>query len=203
VSLEFKNMTFLLTSAGFSTQKISNTFLKLLPKSVSEAKVVFIPTASRTKEELKYVEESRQELIDLGIKNIITLNLELQVVVSDIKNVDVVYVCGGNTFYLLKKMRESGFDQLLSSFDGLYVGVSAGSIVVGPNIELAGPWDQNDVSLSDTTGLNLVGFAVSPHYQEKEQGIINDFKSRVDYEIVTLTDSQAVLVGGDEKKIIE
>jgi len=41
--------------------------LELVNKPVSEIKVLFIPTASRTKEELIYVEKSRQELLDSGI----------------------------------------------------------------------------------------------------------------------------------------
>jgi peptidase E len=195
-------MKLLLTSAGFLNKEVSNTFLSLLNKPTGQIHIIFIPTASRTEEELKYVEESRQELVDLGITNIITLNLDRKVTANEIDNTDAIYVCGGNTFYLLQKIRESGLDQLLPSFSGLYVGVSAGSIVVGPNIEVSGPWDENDVNLSNTTGMKIVDFAVVPHYQRKDQTVVKDLKNRADYEIMELTDNQAVLVENGERKII-
>ena len=195
-------MKLLLTSAGFLNKEVSDTFLSLLNKSTGQIHVVFIPTASRTEHELRYVEESRQELVDLGITNITTLSLDRKVTAEEINSADAIYVCGGNTFYLLQKIRESGLDQLLPSFGGLYVGVSAGSIVVGPNIEVSGPWDENDVNLSDTTGIKIVDFAVVPHYQRKDQAIVENLKSRADYEIMELTDNQAVLVENGERKII-
>jgi len=194
-------MKLLLTSAGFLNPEVKNTFLKLLDKPIDQIHLVFIPTASRTEEELKYVKISRQELASLGIKHITTLNLDRRVTVEDIK-ADVIYVCGGNTFYLLQKIRESGFDTLLPTFDGLYIGVSAGSIVVGPNIEVSGPWDENDVNLSDTTGLNIVNFALIPHYQRKEKEIVEDLRNHADYEIIELTDNQAMLVGDGGRDII-
>lgn len=196
-------MKLLLTSTGFSKKAISDTFIGLLNKPLNEVNLVFIPTASRFKEELKYVAESRQELVGLGIKKIITFNLDRTVAENDLKDVDVVYVCGGNTFYLLKKIRESGFDKALKNFDGLYVGVSAGSIVVGPDIEVSGPWDENNVNLTDTTGMRIVDFAVIPHFQRKEQAIVQDLKDKADYEILELTDNQAVLVKKGARKIIE
>ena len=66
----------LLTSAGFVNPKMREKFLKLVNKPASKIKVLFIPIASRTGEELHYVEKSRQELLDLGIakENIIDVN---------------------------------------------------------------------------------------------------------------------------------
>lgn len=195
-------MKLLLTSAGFLNPEVSDIFLKLLDKPIEQTCIVFIPTASRTEEELEYVDGAKQELVNLGIKDITVLNLDRKVTANEIENADVIYVCGGNTFYLLKKIRESGFDQLLPSYNGLYIGVSAGSIVVGPNIEVAEPWDENDVNLSDTTGMNIVDFAVVPHYQKKDQAIVESLKKRANYKILELTDNQAVLVSNGERKII-
>lgn len=195
-------MKLLLTSAGFLNKEVSDAFLQLLNKPVGQIHIIFIPTASRTEHEMKYVEKSRQELVNLGITNITPLNLDRKVSTDEINNADAIYICGGNTFYLLQKIRESGLDQLLPGFGGLYVGVSAGSIVVGPNIEVSAPWDENDVNLSDTTGMKIVDFAVISHYQRKDQTIVNELKNRADYEIVELTDNQAVLVENGERKII-
>ena len=195
-------MKLLLTSAGFRNKEVETKFLELLGKPPAEINLIFIPTASRFEDELKYVEISRQELIHLGIKNIKTLQLDHQITKDEIDKADVIYVCGGNTFYLIQQIRQSGFDKLLRSFQGLYVGVSAGSIVVGPNVEVSGPWDENDINLTDTTGMNIVNVALIPHYQRKEKSIVDDLKAKANYEIIKLTDNQAMLAENDKMTMI-
>jgi peptidase E len=196
-------MNLLLTSAGFKNQQIAETFLKTVGKPADQIQLIFIPTASRTPEELHYIEVSKQELDDLGIKNIHILNLDHKISPEEISGADVIYVCGGNTFYLLQKIRESEFDKALSDFGGLYVGVSAGSIVTGPDIASAGPWDENDVNLSDTSGLKLVNFVVAPHFVKEDKKTLEVFRGSADYEIINLTDNQAILVKNGKKEIIE
>lgn len=198
----------LLTSTGLANQNITNQFLQIIDKPVSQIKIIFVPTASRSEEELKYVAESNKELLDLGIleNNIKTLNLDKLVSFQDVDGFDVIYVCGGNTFYLLKKVRETGFDKVIIEFaktDKLYFGVSAGSILVCPNIDIASPFDENDVDLTDLSGLNLTDVIVSPHYKDEEKTIIDDFKKKSQYEVIPLTDNQALLVLDGETKIVE
>ena len=53
-------MKLLLTSTGLSNDKIANKFLQLLTKPIAQITVIFIPTASRTAEEKKYVLASRK-----------------------------------------------------------------------------------------------------------------------------------------------
>jgi dipeptidase E len=198
----------LLTSTGLVTKNITNQFLQIIDKPVSQIKIIFVPTASRSEEELKYVQESKKELLDLGIpeNNIKTLNLDKPVSFEEVKDFDVIYVCGGNTFYLLEKVRETGFDKVIIEFaktDKLYFGVSAGSILVCPNIDIASPFDENDVNLTDLTGLNLTDVIVSPHYKDEEKTTIDNFKKKTQYEVVPLTDEQALLVIDGETKIVE
>lgn len=198
----------ILTSTGLASKNIINQFLKLINKSVSKIKIIFVPTASRNEEELRYVEEAKNELLDLEIeeKNIKTLNLDNPIKYGEIKDYDAIYVCGGNTFYLLKKVRESGFDKIIIEFvkmNKLYFGVSAGSILVCPNIEIASPGDENDVNLTDLNGLNLVDVIVSPHYCEKERKDVEKYKKKSKFPVVTLTDNQALLVIDDKQELIE
>lgn len=166
-------MKLLLTSTGLASPKIKVTFLSLLPKNPKEIKVAFVPTASRTEEELSYVQESEDELVTIGIQkeNITEINLDYIVTYEEIKDCDLMYVCGGNTFYLTKKIRETGFDKTMEMFiraNKLYIGVSAGSIIPTPSINAAfiEPADENDVGLRDFRGLGWVDFEVSPHVPE-------------------------------------
>ncbi len=133
-------MKLLLTSAGFENSKVGEEFLKLIDKPVSEIKVILVPTAARTKEELFYVDKSKKELLNVGIhaQDIKTLDLDHKISFEEVDGFDVIYVCGGNTFYLLHKVGEAGFDKITKQFlekRGIYVGVSAGSIIVGPDID--------------------------------------------------------------------
>ncbi len=201
-------MKLLLTSTGFTNPKIGDFFVNLLNKPISKVKIIFIPTASRSKEELYYVEESKNELIQIGIKksNLFIYNLDKRLSYNDVKNYDVIYVCGGNTFYLTLKIREDGFDKVIKKLvkeDKLYLGVSAGSVLAGPNIDAAAPFDPNDVNLKDWTGLNLTDIIVSPHANNKDKKIIEKLAREAKYKFIPITDNQALFISDKEKKIIE
>ena len=181
----------LLTSVGFVNPIIAKEFLKLFGKNPSEIKIIFIPTASRTPEELVYVKESKKELIGLGIKeeNIFVFNLDKKLNYDDIKNYDSIYVCGGNTFYLAMKIKENGFDKIISKLvnnSKVYVGVSAGSILAGSNIKVALPFDENDVNLKDFKGLNLTDKIINPHHDEKEEKIIEKFEKNFGHKVLRI-----------------
>ncbi len=198
----------LLTSTGLANQNIINKFLQIIGKPVSQIKIIFVPAAARSKEELKYIDNSKKELLGIGVyeNNIKTLNLDKPVSFEDVDSFDVIYVCGGNTFYLLKRVRKTGFDKVIKEFvknNKLYFGVSAGSILVCPNIDIASPFDENDVNLTDLTGLNLTKYNVSPHYCEKDKLIIDKFKKKSQYKVISLTDNQALLVIDRKVKIVE
>src|SRR5947207_2157169 len=128
----------LLTSDAFTNHRIGEEFLNLLNKKPGDTKVLFIPTASEYKlengEEMFYVKESEKELIDLGIlkENIFWLDVKNVEAAGDLSVYDVIYVCGGNTFYLLHKLKEIGFDKKIIELvesGKVYVGVSAGSVI--------------------------------------------------------------------------
>ncbi|MDD5192264.1 MAG: Type 1 glutamine amidotransferase-like domain-containing protein [Candidatus Nanoarchaeia archaeon] len=201
----------LLTSAGFENPRIGKEFLKLLGKPASEVKVLFIPTASRTKEELHYVGKSKKELIGVGIKkeNFINFNLDRELTEEELKKIDVIYVCGGNTFYLLYKIRENRFDEKIKEMINkgiVYVGASAGSMIMGPDIEVSGikaDWDKNDVGLKDLTGLKFTDKRISPHYADEYEEVIKKFEEETGKNVTRLTDKQAILIKDEEVKILE
>lgn len=198
----------LLTSAGFENPKIGKEFLKLINNNPSTTKVLFIPTASRTEDELYYVEKSRNELLAVGIKeeNITTYNLDYRISNKVLDELSVVYVCGGNTFYLLHKIREAKFDIVLTKLiqSGItYVGASAGSLLVGPNINIPDYSDSNDISISDYTGLNITNTVIVPHYSEEQKERIEEAKQKTKYPVIPLTDSQALLIIDENITIIE
>lgn len=88
---------------------------------------------------------------------------------------DVVYLAGGNTFYSLKYLKESGVSSLFKRYahrGGVIAGLSAGAIIMTPTIGLAAypPFDAdtNDVKLKRKfwKALGLVPFEFFPHFEE-------------------------------------
>lgn len=194
-------MKLFLTSAGLPSET-TGAFLRLLNKKPEETKVCFVITAANPQEDKGYVEEDRKRLKELGFQ-VAELDLEKENEESlkeKFKNFDVIFVEGGNTFYLLKYVRESGFDKALKPFlerGGIYLGVSAGSYIAGLDISPT-QWkhaeDKNIVELKDSRGLGFVDFVIFPHYKPEHESVIKENKSNFPFPIVALTDLQAILV---------
>lgn len=200
----------LLTSAGI-VPEIRDNFLALLTKKPAENKVAFITTAAYGESNNPtWMEKDRELLQSCGIKQIEDLDLkdktkkELEKILKD---KDIIYLNGGNTFYLLYWARKSGFDQVLPNFlgkGGLYLGVSAGSYIACPTIEQA-TWkhqDRNRIKITEFTALNLVPFLITAHFEEKYRSIVDQAAKGTQYPIIALTDKQAVLVKGKSIAII-
>ncbi len=124
---------------------------------------------------------------------------------SILSSINLIYVCGGNTFYLLEEVKKSGLDLDIIKMvrrGVFYIGASAGSIIVTPNIKIAEPWDLNDRSLKDLNGLNLVNFTIAPHYTKEEENTIKEIEGNIKIEIKRITDNEAILVNNESIKII-
>ncbi|MFA6301164.1 MAG: Type 1 glutamine amidotransferase-like domain-containing protein [Candidatus Paceibacterota bacterium] len=130
------------------------------------------------------------------------------------KDKNVVHVEGGNTFYLLKAIKETGFADILKELlnEGkVYIGTSAGSYVVCPTIEVSdwNPDGKDRFGITDFTALNYVPFVLKVHYtDDKEVGVREKIKS-LKYPIRILRDGQGILVEdgeytfmGDGKEVI-
>lgn len=114
---------------------------------------------------------------------------------------DILYVCGGNTFYLLEHMKAVGFEDILRQRldEGMvYVGSSAGSIITGSDIGFIAPMDDPLVAnLEDTQSLGLVDFLFLPHFGHETMGeaakqIISEHQSLKS--LFVLRDDQALVV---------
>ncbi len=81
--------------------------------------------------------------------------------------------------------------------------MSAGSIIAGKTIEIAG-WgsegDKNDVELEDLSGFGFTDVAVFPHYNVSQKDEVQEFRNQVTYPIIEITDNQMVIVKGKKVK---
>ena len=114
------------------------------------------------------------------------------------KDKNVIHVEGGNTFYLLKVIRETGFDKLLKEFlaEGkVYVGTSAGSYVMCPTIEEA-DWSNDGrdrYGMTDFTALGYVPFLLKVHYKDEMAELIKEKLSALKYPLRILRDGQGIV----------
>lgn len=183
-------------------------FGKLLVTKPEETKVAYIPTAGNEESDKGYQLQSKATLTALGIQDIVEIDLMQKENFAVLDECHVVFVDGGNTYYLLKAIRESKFDQKLKellSNEKIYVGVSAGSMVLGTSIETAalGNADRNDVGLEDPRALRQVPFMIAPHFEETDQAEMDAFAKKAALRpIVGLEDGQAILCVGDRYKLL-
>lgn len=171
---------------------------------VNGQKVIFIPTAAIGENFEPTYERTIQPFEDCGaivetldIRNISESNLR-----EFLKDISAIYVCGGNTFYLLEKMRACNFEKVLREKlnDGLlYIGSSAGSIVLSPDIDFIRPMDTPEkANLSDTIGLNLIDFSFVPHLEHSTMGeAASEIKKKhtsLDQDMFVLKDDEVIYV---------
>jgi len=188
-------MRLLLTSAGFESQAVADVFKDMLTKPAAAAKVLFIPTAAQSEEALRYVEKCRKELRAAGVHrdNLCVYDLDRRMPAAELRGYDAVYVCGGDTRYLLRRVKRAGFAEALKSYGGLYVGVSAGSLITARHIDA---YRQN----GRTKGMALVDCHIRVHCQKGSQ------EGKIDMTgcpIIALTDRQALVVEENEVTLVQ
>jgi len=119
------------------------------------------------------------------------------------KDKNVIHVEGGNTFFLLKIMKETGFDKIVKELvnNGIvYIGTSAGSYVACPTIEVSSwnPDGKDRFGLTDFSAMNLVPFVLKVHYKDEQEELIKEHMKDCKYNLRILKDGQGILVENDK-----
>lgn len=170
--------------------------------------VTFIPTASMVENVVFYVEAGKKALEKLGA---IVDELELSTATAEeirtkLKYNDIIYVTGGNTFFLLKELKRTGADKIIIeevNAGKLYIGESAGAMVTAANIEYAKGMDspKKAPGLLNFDALNLVDFYTVPHYtnfpfKKAAQKIVIQYSSEL--KLLPFSNHEAIIIDGDE-----
>jgi dipeptidase E len=165
----------LLTSAGVTNASIHEALVDLLGKPLAECNALCIPTAAYGSPygspggAWRFIcGRSAQPMCELGWKSLGVLELTALPGIDErrwapwVRETDVLLVNGGDALYLAHWMRESGLAERLPSLrETVYVGFSAGSMVLTPRIgeDFVG-WRP---PTGDDSALGLVGFSIFPH----------------------------------------
>jgi len=168
-------MKMLLTSAGIKNTSIRDAVVDLLAKPIQESNVLCIPTASYAHpmagpgRAWNFIagREPRTPMCELGWKSVGVLELTALPTLDEdlwvpwVQETDALLVNGGDTLYLAYWMRQSGLADLLPSLRAVYVGLSAGSMVMTPRIgEDFVIWKP---PTGDDEALGMVDFSIFPH----------------------------------------
>lgn len=170
----------LLTSAGIKNASIHTALVDLLNKPIAESSALCIPTASyghpiagpRAAWRFISGQEPETPMCELGWKSLGVLELSALPSIDEalwapmVQETDVLLVNGGDPLYLCYWMRQSGLAELLPSLRAVYVGLSAGSMVMAPRI------GEYFVGWTPPTGgdetLGIVDFAMFPHLDHED-----------------------------------
>ncbi|GHU78441.1 putative peptidase Lmo0363 [Clostridia bacterium] len=188
---------------------------KLFPGFVGEdlkgRTVTFIPTASIPEKVNFYVNSGRKALFKLGL---IVDELEVSTAKADeisskLQQNDFIYITGGNTFFLLQELKRTGADRIIIeqiNSGKVYIGESAGAMIVSPNIEYAKGMDdcKKAPNLDMFSALNVLEFYPLPHhtnypFKKAVEKIIAAYAS--DLKLCPISNSQAILVNGDDVRV--
>ena len=177
-------------------------------EKVEGKSVTFIPTAANVESIKVYVGMARRAFARLGIAvdELDVSTATAEEISHKLSRNDYIYVAGGNTFYLLQELKRSGADKLIAqeiAAGKLYIGESAGSMVIAPDIGYSQAMDKpaKAPGLDSFSALGIVDFYPVPHqgnflFRKAVKKIIAEYVSSLP--LRPISDTQVILVEGDD-----
>ncbi|TCZ79310.1 peptidase [Paenibacillus albiflavus] len=167
-----------LTANGLNHQEVVNAFSTMISHYLNMNKAIIITTADKEYKEKNYHAENTYKLLfSMGFKAVDFIDIEFDDP-QKLRQYDLIYINGGNPFYLLHHLRNSKTNTILTELrdKSIIVGHSAGAAVLGTSIKhammLHPEW--NDINIEDFTGLKLIDKVILPHsnrYQELDERV--------------------------------
>lgn len=193
--------------------QVIDKIVEFLSKKPEDLELVYITTASNMHEDKSWVQSNMQDFKIAGfkVKEFDIAGRNKDQLREELKDVEIVLVDGGETYYLLDQVRKSGFDEVVKELvarDVVYIGSSAGSIIIGPDIDIARRYDNPDLApdLSNFKGLSLIDLVIVPHCNSKMvkgflELTIKDFKDKP-HKLLLLNDNQFLKVVDNTYEVI-
>lgn len=175
-------------------------------------RVAFIPTAARHETIDFYVKDGKKVLEQAGliVDEIDVSTASRDDVAGILQNDDVIYISGGNTFFLLQELRKSGADRIITGHidaGKLYIGESAGSVILAPDIEYVKSLDDFRAApeLPGFDSLAVLDFCPLPHYKnfpfrKAVDKAIRDYGGKLS--LLPFSNDQAILVDDTGYRVV-
>lgn len=113
-----------------------------------------------------------------------------------LRKADIIYLQGGDPFVQLKYIKDNGYDDFLEHYDGILLGLSAGTMNLGKIAFYSKDEDYPETIFYDALG--ITDLTIDPHFdiddREREYEIIEGSKK---HRIIGLPDYSAIII--DEK----
>lgn len=203
-------MKLVLCSEGFNTPNTVEACAKLVGKPKDQISVGIVNEAYAVENgDKRWVLDNLNSVAsnftgEIDIIDLLALSIEE--VEERLSSKDVIFVVGGDTDYLMSVYQKTGFGKLLPKLleTKVYVGSSAGSMVVGKRISAAAyrliygedsKWDITDyVGLVD---LSVMPHLDSPHFPNRKESLLEAVGS-FEGKVYGLRDDSAVVVDGND-----
>jgi dipeptidase E len=199
-----------LTSAAIN---VLDELIPLLPAQEKGTTDCYVVTAGNLDDNPHWIADEVNAIDEAGrtVRRIDLAVLAKDTLAGAFAGCAVIWVGGGNTFYLLQEVRRSGFDEFVTMkimAGTTYVGTSAGSIILAPDIGAVrfadDPAQAPDLTSFDGLGLfPMVAFAHfdNPDFKDVYRQILL-YALENDVDFVTLKEKQFIIVDGDYWKIV-
>ncbi len=190
---------------------VASLFPDFAKEDLKGKKITFIPTASLTEKVVFYVNAGRKALEQLGliVDELEITNASKNEILKKIENCDYIYVTGGNTFFLLQELKKTGTDNAIIEHikaGKIYIGESAGSMILSPDIEYAKELDDCDKApeLKNYSALSIVTFYPLPHhtnfpFKRAVEKIIAKYDTKL--KLLPISNSQVIMVNGTKTQV--
>jgi dipeptidase E len=216
-------MKLLLTSSGISNSSIEDALVELLGKPIADSSALIIPTAIYPFRDgpggawRAISGKTGRPFSDLGWQSLGVLELTALPSIKEeswlplVQETDALLVWGGHVMYLCYWMRQSGLADLLPSLsDVVYVGVSAGSIVMTPyngdvEFNLQTIPSGSDVAREGSTALGLVDFTVRVHVDREgfeSMAEVEKWASGIPIPTYAIDDETAIVVTDGRPEVV-
>ena len=177
--------------------------------SKSEMKIGYVTTASKGSRDTAFLEKVKNAMRENNItfEEIDIEGKSKDEILNFFKNKNIIHIEGGNTFYMLKAIRENGFAEVLKKLlnEGkIYIGTSAGAYIMCPTIEVAN-WNETGrdrFGLTDFSALNYVPFVLKVHYKDEMENLVKEKMKVLKYPLRILRDGQGIIAEDDKYTFI-
>ena len=207
----------LILSGGGDGNQVKESY-ELFAKELNGGKVLYIPLAWNNGNMENCINWLRGELAPFGVNDIEDVLRPEDITKERLSKVKGVFIGGGNTFKLLKMLKETDAYKNLKEYidnEGLLMGGSAGALIFGKSIDtclkdelcVRGN-DENLVGLEDTQGFDAIkGYSLFVHYRRKPEE--NDItQKKVDklvkagHKLICLPEETSICVFGNKLSVI-
>ena len=189
-------MKLILSSCDFRNEKSQKVIIENLPCSIDKCKLLFIPNEKATSETiLSDLYYSRMQEFGFKKENVYVFDHNKPDEFKKL-DIDVLYISGGNTFGTLDKIRKCGFDKDIINYvksGVIYIGGSAGAHIASKDIKHVEKYDENNVGMTDYSGLGLFDGILICHYTDERKADFERLSANSEYKVYALTDEESVI----------